>query len=285
MYITLVRTQFILNIFSRYCLVKENGNSLTFNANQLKFGNYILRVYVIQSSSPENYVMFNSLRIQVVTSPLNIVLKTPLYSELNWNERLHLDFYESSFDPDLTGTRNKTDLSFDVLCVSGEPSLQSELLTLAETKSKQQNVDFKSIGFNLAFESSLFNIRFFDKDCFFDQPQPFMLNNPIEINPNTKSIDINAAALFLNRTVYPMNFEVIAHKDSRVTFSNVISVALNLSSMVKVIPSKNLNEMESQLGQLDSMAEKDPKRALGMLSSFADAINQRADSNDVIHFY
>lgn len=36
--------------------------------------------------------------------------------------------------------------------------------------------------------------------------------------------------------------------------------------------------MENQLAQLDNLVEKDPKKALNMLGSFADAINERANS-------
>jgi hypothetical protein len=37
--------------------------------------------------------------------------------------------------------------------------------------------------------------------------------------------------------------------------------------------------MENQLAQLDNLVDKDPKKALGMLGSFADAINARSDEN------
>ena len=46
------------------------------------------------------------------------------------------------------------------------------------------------------------------------------------------------------------------------------------------------DEMENQLNQVDNLVEKDPKKALGMLGNFADAINERSNANDnmVCHF-
>ena len=44
--------------------------------------------------------------------------------------------------------------------------------------------------------------------------------------------------------------------------------------------------MENQLAQLDNLVDKDPKKALGMLGNFADAINDRSNANDnMVCFY
>jgi len=46
------------------------------------------------------------------------------------------------------------------------------------------------------------------------------------------------------------------------------------------------DEMENQLAQLDNLVDKDPKKALGMLGNFADAINERSNANDnMVCFY
>lgn len=41
------------------------------------------------------------------------------------------------------------------------------------------------------------------------------------------------------------------------------------------------------MNQVDNLVEKDPKKALGMLGNFADAINERSNANDnmVCHFF
>ena len=93
---------------------------------------------------------------------------------------------------------------------------------------------------------------------------------------------MNASELALNSTsIYPMLFQVIMHRDNRVSFSERVSVSLNGSSAFVIAPSADLQKMEEQLGKVDEMVSKNPKKALGMLGAFASAINERSDESAV----
>jgi len=71
------------------------------------------------------------------------------------------------------------------------------------------------------------------------------------------------------------------HRDNRVSFSERVSVSLNGSSAFVIAPSADLQKMEEQLGKVDEMVSKNPKKALGMLGAFASAINERSDESAV----
>jgi hypothetical protein len=258
-------------ILNKYCLNSIAVDHFTFGPNELTGGDYRLRVYAFDSNYPNEFVEFN-MKIQVGASPLIINLNK-LNIELNWNEILQLDFIQNSYDPD--SMTNNDDLQFDLICIhSSNKTEQLELLNSVNKIAKQGNFNFKLL--NLIFESA--NLRIFEKNCFDSNIQN--LPSQIKLDPTTKLLTINSSVILLNSTDnLPIILQIYLHKDTRLTISSEIKLSLNISSSMIITPSLNLDELASQLDLVDNLAEKNPKQALSLLGTFADAINNRADSS------
>jgi hypothetical protein len=201
------------------------------------------KVYVFNVNAPQNYVLLGNYVIKVGASPLTNGLQRPLSVELNWNERLDLDYYSKSIDPDALADKQK-DMRFDFVCVN-DPLLNSELLKVTIQKAKENDFDGKELGYNLALNSEEYGVRLFEKNCMVNQWTPESgLEPPIKIDPETRQLRIEATGMILNFTTpkRPFVFQMILRKMNRVSVSKQVKVFLNISSMAIIIPSTNLGK-------------------------------------------
>jgi len=264
----------------KYCFNKEAGNQFELKPNELIYGDFSLKVYAFNVNSPSSYVLLGNYVLKVGASPLTNGLQGPFSVELNWNERMELNFYQKSVDPDDL-TQGQKDMRFDFVCVN-DAVIYADLLKVTQQKAKENDFDAKALGYNLAYESVENNIRFYDKNCMVQPWSPESgIENPIRLINESMQLQIDAIGMNLNFTTFkkPFIVQMILSKMNRVSLSKQVKVFLNISSMAVIVPSTNLDEMENQLAQLDNLVEKDPKKALSMLGNFADAINERANQN------
>lgn len=59
--------------------------------------------------------------------------------------------------------------------------------------------------------------------------------------------------------------------------SQRMTVSLNMSSLIVISKDTDVKEMAKQLDKLDDFAKKNPVKALSILSSFVEAINEKAE--------
>jgi len=265
---------------SNYCFVKGNGNQFLIEKNELLYGDYSLKVHAFNVNTPDQYVLLGNYVIKVGAAPLVNGFQGPYNVELNWNEILDLNFYKKSVDPDSLA-ENQLDMNFDFICVN-DPVINSQLIATTQQKVKENDFNPISLGYNLAFDSPEYHVRFFDRNCILQEKVNGTEVNPISLNVDTMLLSIDALGMNLNFTTNkrPLVIQMVLSKLNRLSISKQAKVFLNISSMPIIMPSLNLDEMENQLAQLDNLVDKDPKKALSMLGNFADAINSRSNEND-----
>jgi len=259
------------------CMKNTTTDIINFKANSLLAGNYLLTIYAFDLSYPEEFYTLTK-RLVVGASELMIRVNNPMYMELNWNEELRLDFVKNSYDPD--ETTGSTDLiAFDLLCVKdNDTDAQLAVLATARNQSKFGNFDFSGI-MELYFHGE--NLRIFSKGCFsFNSAN--LQPNPIKYLKGIVTVPALNISLDMTET-RPILFEVLAHKDIRLAVSKQIKLSLNISSAFQIEPSSNLDDMSNKLNKVDELVSKNPTKALGLLKSFATAINDISSDSDDNH--
>lgn len=257
---------------SENCAGSDAVEAAYFKANELSAGDYVLKVFAFDERYPEDFVTFTQ-RIIIGASPLIIQMNNPDYIELNWNEQLEMDFMSESYDPDQVAGVASVPAQFELLCIRSND--QRQVLERVQNQVRMGNYNFAMNGFTQVFKAS--GLTIYEKECF--KFNKTAAESSMALDGSVFSM--HASEMALNNTdVYPMLFEVIMHKDSRVSVSDTIAVSLNLSSAFVVAPSIDLDEMEDQLDKVDDMVEKNPKKALGMLGAFASAINARDEDEE-----
>lgn len=253
-----------------YCKTSNNHKNAIFESNTLKPGEYLLQIFVFDHKYPEEFISLRK-RIEVGASPLIIRMMSPTNIELNWNEFLELDFIENSYDPDDLNSNELDALKFYLMCVKDEETSNNELayslLKSTENNIKLGDFDFSPLNLSLAFKAP--NLNVYDRGCFSTKTQ-------MHFSESDRKLVVSAKEILLNQTeTKPMILQVFMTKDNRFAASDHIELSLNLSSVFKVEPSFDLDEMEDQLNVVDELVKKNPKKALGMLGAFANAINNR----------
>jgi transcription elongation factor GreA-like protein len=99
---------------------------------------------------------------------------------------------------------------------------------------------------------------------------------PLYFDKLTNNIVIHADVLNINSTG-GISFDLYVIKGSRVGVSQRMSVSLNMSSLIVISKDTDVKEMAKQLDKLDDFAKKNPVKALSILSSFVEAINEKAE--------
>ena len=129
------------------------------------------------------------------------------------------------------------------------------------------NFDFSAQNVSHSFKTEKLNV--YDRGCFDS-------STSMHLSKSGQKLIIPAKEIMLNQTeTKPIILQVFMTKDNRLATSDYIELSLNLSSVFKVQPSFDLDEMEDQLNAVDELVKKNPKKALGMLGAFASAINNR----------
>jgi len=225
---------------SKYCFVRGDGNQFSIGKNELLYGDYSLKVYVFNVNSPDHYVLLENYVIKVGAAPLINGFQGPFNVELNWNEILDLNFYSKSIDPDSLAEKQK-DMTFDFICVN-DPIVNSQLLAVTQQKVKENDFNPISLGYNLAFDSQEYHVRFYDRNCILQEIVNGTEQNPISINPETMLLSIDALGLNLNFTTNkkPLIIQMVLGKLNRISISKQAKVFLNISSMPIIVPSVNL---------------------------------------------
>jgi hypothetical protein len=273
----------------KYCSVRMDGAEFSLGPNELPLGIYVLRAFIVDKSQPEHYVELDARELHVKSSRLFIggssFSGNVSRLELNWNEALEFDFYAHSNDPDNDDAESP--LMFDVVCIShaegnndDEKSANIErAFRSIEQAGLDVDFDLARLGFNLAFASAQHHIRFYEHNCLFGKHSHMdnSNNNAVRLVEPNGLFRIGAAHMRLNQTSLPLGFRLLMHKQRRVSASGELSVAFNLSSLITVRPSADLDEMSKELDKLQDLALHDPKKALGFLSSFVDVMNARSD--------
>ena len=146
----------------RYCLVSSSNNEFVIPPNDLSFGTYILTAYVVDSAQQQNFVTFGNYKMNIVASSLVARLNSGLtFLELNWDENIVLDFYESSYDPDQIDSSDKSGMIFYLICTATEELAQ-------RMRASILNLNFDNVAhqLNLAYSKDKF-LYFYENNCFF----------------------------------------------------------------------------------------------------------------------
>ena len=256
-----------------YCMNSNPSDQIIFKPHELSSGNYTLKVFAFDEDYPEEFTTV-TLRLSVGMSPLVLNMNQPLIIELNLDETLRLDFIKNSYDPDQAAEASDG-LMFELVCLHATSTIQQTVL-MNSIGEQFRAFNFDIQGFNLIYQFG--QLRVFENDCF-----KYISNDTALINfdQNTKLVSVEADSILLNNTeIYPIVLQVFVHKDTRISASSLVSLSLNKSSLFVIKPSLDLNELSSQLDLVDNLVNTDPKRALGLLGTFADAINNRAISQN-----
>ena len=260
-------------VLNGYCMKSDPVEQIDFKSRELSSGNYTLKVFAFDENYPEEFIMI-TIRLSVGMSPLVVTMNNPLNIELNWDETMQLDFIKNSYDPDQASAASDG-LMFELVCLHANNTIQQTLL-LNSIEQQFRAYNYDAQGFNLIYESG--QLRIFEKNCF-----KYNINDTVLINfdQTTGLVSVAAESILLNSSdISPIVLQVFVHKDTRMSASSLVLLSLNMSSLFVITPSFNLNEMSSQLDMVDNLVNTDPKRALGLLGTFADAINNRPSSQN-----
>ncbi len=258
--------------FDRYCFSKSTDNTFLLMPNELDFGDYVLRIYAFNEFEPENYVRVEKI-IRIGSSPIVTNLNNNAkYVELNWDQTLFLDFYRNTYDPDLRDKSDKSNINFNLFCIEGTQDEQKYWINDIRKQAQLGQFDLTVSGLNLKYQNTALRINFFEKNC--------ILNNETNMELENQVLNIKANNLNLNTSIEkPLLMQVLVNKNSRFSLSNQVYVMLNLSSISFAVPSTDATKMAEQLEKLDNFARVNPKKALDLLGSFVNAINEISVSN------
>ena len=257
----------------KYCSKINSDNYLSFEASELEFGNYTLRVYTYRISEPENYVFLGIFLVKVETSPLKVSLNNGIRSvELNFEEPYLLRYYERTYDPDSKILSDKTDFEFYFVCVQDFYS-RRELVKNIQASISSLEFDMARHDLNLAFYSDHLKTWFYEKECFKVKPQVTMAQNPISVKD--KDLLISGDTLYLNQSL-AMSLQLYAIKKGRVSASQQIIITMNMSRLFSISLDSDFDQINQQLSKLDDLAKQNPQKALNILTNFASVVNNKA---------
>lgn len=152
----------------RYCLVASSSNQFVIAPNDLTFGTYVLTAYAIDAANEQNFVAFTNYQMNIVASALVASLNQGVtFMELNWEQKLSLNFYSGSYDPDRTDRNDKSGLVFYLVC--------SETVALAnQVRADMMALRLSSVDekMNLVYEQTDF-LYFYESNCFFTYSSEF----------------------------------------------------------------------------------------------------------------
>lgn len=265
---------------SKYCMMRSATNALVIEPNELEFGLYSLKAYAYNPDQPENYVFISNYRFKVDSSPIIVNLNNGQRNiELNPDEYLNLNFYDKTYDPDSKIKDDKTNIQFYFVCIQ-DPNFQNftNLISLSKQNALSNNFELDELGFNLAFYSDSNKIAFYEKDCFYNKYTSFSVDNPIYLDVNTKSLQIPAKTLILN-TTNSISLHLYANKMGRIGMSQQMLVSANLSNVLTISINADFKEINQMLDKLDDIAQKNPQKALNLLTNFVDVVNTKASDS------
>ena len=253
----------------KYCYIKSETNKYEIEPNEFESGEFLLKSYSYESDYPNNYFKYKNV-LRISSSPIMTSLNSgQKLAELNTDEVLRLNFYSSTYDPDLSDKTDKSGINFHIFCIGSEElKAQNELISKIKEKFANGEFDFEAgLNFNLTFVEQSISTYVYDKDCFTDR-------QAVSFDSETNAIDLHAEYMNLNDTTkFPILVQLVVNKFSRFTLVKPLKIVMNLSSIINLVPSMDLSKMAEQLDKLDDFARTNPVKALDILGSFVDAIN------------
>ncbi|CAF0835622.1 unnamed protein product [Adineta ricciae] len=266
---------------SKDCSELGPKSTLTIEPKSLSHGYYIAAFTVTASSNPSDFRQF--------TQPIEIIrsdLETTFGGNdtlTNDHDTLELDFYTSSIDPD-TKEFDRRKVNFTLLCYP--EVLQSSIFipdtihlgSTRPTEANPQNHNNWFIqwnNFSLMTRRSELNIQIYENHCIL--PNPKRANNKpvIQFDPKTKTFNISEQDLdFSNGTLYFLL--IIRHLiDGRQLIAR-----LEVDRQMKIVfETEDLSALEDAMGNLDDLALSNPKKAVELIASLADKLNEMSDNS------
>lgn len=265
---------------NEYCFIPILRNEFELQPKELDYGAFSISGWVYDSARPEIFMSFLNYQFKVGASPLIVNLNNgKKYMELNWVETLNLSFYERTYDPDAIDKSNKEDFKFYFVCIQEFDAMRQDELIKEVDDSIINKLEFNLSRFemDLAFYSEPYKIYFYEKNCFFREFNYTTLNNSIVFDEYTKTLGIEASNLKINETNdLMMSLQLYVTNDKKLSKSQQITLTLNASSFITISVKSDINEMAKQLDKLDNLAKQQPKKALGLITTFVDVINTKA---------
>ena len=254
----------------KYCFVKSSGSDMTLMPNDLEYANYNVHLTVIGDAASDAYVRLRQM-FRIDVSPLIANLNgDQIRVDLDEEDELALDFYNSSFDPDVALLEKRVvGIRFNVFCVGDlNPAVQDELFASVKARYQADPLAIEQFEqFTRVFATK--SIVFFERGCLAPLSANVTISDVMHWNASTRLLNVKGRYLRLNETTdNPMLFKLAVSKERRFTITDSLEVAVSFA-----LPSSDLAKMMSQLDKLNEFSKANPGKALDLLNSFAGVLN------------
>ncbi|CAF3946958.1 unnamed protein product [Adineta steineri] len=256
-------------------------STLTIEPKSLSHGYYLAVFTISLSLNPSDFRQF--------IQPIEII-RSDLETTFGGNEtitsdgdKISLDFYSSTIDPDINEF-DRRKINFTLLCYPEQMESSiflpntMQLGSSRPTETNSQNHNSWSIqwtDFSLVLRRSELNIQIYENHCFLSNKKQRKNTTSIDFDSKTKIFKINEQNLdFSNGTLHFLL--IIRHLiDGRQLISR-----LEIDKQTKyVFDTIDLGALEDAMGNLDDLAATNPKKAVELIGSLADKLNEMSDNS------
>ena len=266
---------------SKDCSELGPKSTLTIEPKSLSHGYYVAVFTVSISSNPSDFRQF--------TQPIEIIrsdLETTFGGNdtiTNDHDTINLDFHSSTIDPD-TNEFDRRKVNFTLLCYPAE--LQPfifipntvQLGATRPSESNPQNHNSWFIqwnNFTLVSRRSELNVQIYENHCLLRDTKQDKSKDSIQFDAKTKTFNISDEVLdFSNGTLY---FVLIVR---HLTDGRQLVARLEVDKQTTLVfDTDDLSALEDAMGNLDNLAATNPKKAVELVSSLADKLNEMSDNS------
>jgi hypothetical protein len=265
---------------SNDCTELGPKSTLIIEPKSLSHG-YYLAVFTVSISS-------NLADFRQFIQPFEII-RSDLITTFGGNETItnngdfiQLDFYSSTIDPDTTEF-DRRKVNFTLLCypkqiqssifIPSPPQLGSTRTT--ETNPQNQNNWLIQWNyFTLVSRRSEINTQIFENHCFLSNTKHGKNQEFIRFDSKTKTFNISEQDLdFSNGTLYFLL--IVRH----LTDGRQLIARLEIDKQTSfTFDTTDLSALEDAMDNLDNLAATNPKKAVELVTSLADKLNEMSDN-------